>query len=92
MSKEPLAQTEVEEVLLWWEHEHSTQHFGSMPDIEFISTPYYPMFQCMKMENHSNLPASAVERRWRSAGTFALAVRRTIFDSRHHAMQSLLAT
>jgi hypothetical protein len=63
------------EALLWWELEHSSQHFRSMPDIEFISTPYCPMFQCMKMENHSNLPASTVEGRWRSAETFALAMR-----------------
>jgi hypothetical protein len=87
-----LAQTKVEEVLLWRELERSTQHFGSMPDIEFISTLYSLMFQCMKMENHSNLPASAVEGRWRNAGTFALAMRRTGFDSRHHAVKSLLAT
>jgi hypothetical protein len=53
---------EVEEVLLWLELERSTRHFGSMPDnIEFVSTLYCPKFQCMKMENHSNLPASAVE-------------------------------
>jgi hypothetical protein len=63
-----------------------------MRDIEFIGTPYCPMFQCIKMENHLNLPASAVEGRWRSAGAFALAVRRTSFDSRHHVVQSLLAT
>jgi hypothetical protein len=46
-----------------------------MPDIEFIGTPYCPMFQRMKIENHSNLPASAIEGRWRSPETFALAVR-----------------
>jgi hypothetical protein len=87
-----LAQIEVEEVLLWRELECSTQHFGSMPNIEFRSTPYCLMFQCMKMHNHSNLPASAIEGRWRSAGTFALAVRKTSFDSRHHVVQSLLTT
>jgi hypothetical protein len=75
MSKEPLAQTEVEEALLWLELERSTQHFGSMSDIESISTLYYPMFQCMKMDNHSNLHAFAVKRHWHSAGTFALVVR-----------------
>jgi hypothetical protein len=63
-----------------------------MPDIEFVSTLYCHMFPCMKMDNHSNLPASAVERRWYSAGTFAITVRGTIFDSGHHALQSLLAT
>jgi hypothetical protein len=57
-----------------------------MPDIEFISIVYCPMFQYMKMDNHSNLPASAVEWQWRSAGIFALAVRQTIFDSSHHAV------
>jgi hypothetical protein len=77
---------EVEEVLLLRELERSTQHFGNMPDIEFISTPYCPMFQCIKMENHSNLLASAVEGGWRSVGTFALAVRQTCFDSRHHVV------
>jgi hypothetical protein len=82
----------VEEAFIWPELERSTQYFGSMSDIEFVSTLYYPMFQCMKMDNHSNLPASAVEQRWRCAGIFALAVRRTIFDSRHHAAKSLLAT
>jgi hypothetical protein len=87
-----LAQTEAEEVLLWWELERSTQHFGSMPDIEFISTSYCPMFQYMKMENYSNLPASAIEGRRCSAETFSLAVRQTNFDSRHQAVQSLLAT
>jgi hypothetical protein len=62
MSKEPLAQIEVEEVLLWLQRERSTWHFGSMPDdIESVSTPYCPMFQCMKIENHSNLHASAIE-------------------------------
>jgi hypothetical protein len=45
MSKESSVQTEVEEVLLWRELEHSTQHFGNMPDMEFISTLYCPMFQ-----------------------------------------------
>jgi hypothetical protein len=65
---------------------------GSMPDIEFISIIYCPMFQCMKMENHSNLPTSSIEGRWCSAGTFALAMRQTSFDSRHHVVQSLLAT
>jgi hypothetical protein len=34
-----------------------------MSDIEFISTLYCPMFQCMKMDNHSNLPTSDVEQR-----------------------------
>jgi hypothetical protein len=63
-----------------------------MPEIEFISTLYCPMFQCLKMENHSNLPASVVEGHWCSVGTFALAARRTSFDSRHHVVQSLLAT
>jgi hypothetical protein len=83
---------EVEEVLLRRELERSTQHFGSMPDIEFISTLYCPMFQCMKIENHSNLPASIVEGHWHSAGTLALAMRQTSFDNRDHAVQSLLAT
>jgi hypothetical protein len=92
MSKEPLAQMEVEEALVWPELERSTRHFGSMPDIEFISTLYCPMFQCMTMDNHSNFSTSAVERHWRSAGTFAPVVRQIIFDSRHHAIQSLLAT
>jgi hypothetical protein len=90
MSKELLAQMEVEEVLLWREVERLTHNFESMSDIKFISTLYCPMFQCMKIENHSNLPASAVEGRWRSTETFALAVRRTCFDSRHHVVQSLL--
>jgi hypothetical protein len=72
--------------LLWHELELSTQHFGSMPDIEFISTPYCPMFQYMKMENHSNLPASTIEGHWHSAGTFALGRRQTSFDSRHHTI------
>jgi hypothetical protein len=83
---------EVEEVLLWPEFECSTWHFGSMPDIEFVSTLYYPIFQCIKMENHSNLPASVVERHWHITGIFALAMRQTSFDSRHHVVQSLLAT
>jgi hypothetical protein len=78
--------------LVWLELERSTWQFGSVSDIEFVSTLYCPMFQCMKMDNHSNLPASDVERRWCSAGTFALVVRRSIFDSRHHAVQSLLTT
>jgi hypothetical protein len=92
-SKKLLAQMEVEEVLLWPELEHSTLHFGSMPDdIEFIRNPYCAVFECLKMENHSNLPAFAVEHRWQSAGTFVVAVRRTSFDSSHHAVQSLLAT
>jgi hypothetical protein len=53
---------EVEELLLWPELEHSIRHFGSMPDdIEFISTLYCPMFQCIKMKKHSNLPAFALE-------------------------------
>jgi hypothetical protein len=43
------------------------------------------------MENHSNLPTSTVEGRWHSVGTFALAMRQTSFDSRHHTVQSLLA-
>jgi hypothetical protein len=34
----------VEEVLLWRELERSTRHFGSMPNIEFISTSYCLMF------------------------------------------------
>jgi hypothetical protein len=63
-----------------------------MSDIEFISTPYCPIFQCMKMENHSNLSTSVVEGRWHSVGTFALVGRQTSFDSRHHAIQLLLAT
>jgi hypothetical protein len=46
----------------------------------------------MIMENHSNLPASGVEGHWHSARTFALAVRRTNFESRHHIVQSLLGT
>jgi hypothetical protein len=75
MSKEPLAQTEVEKTLLWPELERSTRHFGSMSDIESVSTLYYLMLQCMKMDNHSNLPAFAVERHWHSAGIFALVVR-----------------
>jgi hypothetical protein len=65
----------VQEALVCLEHERSTRHFRSMPDIEFVGTPYCPMFQCMKMDNHSNLPTSAVERPWHSAGTFALATR-----------------
>jgi hypothetical protein len=59
-----------------------------MSDIEFISILYCPMFQCIKMENHSNLHASVVEGCWRSAGTFALFVRRTSFDSRPPAPQT----
>jgi hypothetical protein len=50
------------------------------------------MLECMKMENHSNVPASAIEGLWNSAGTFTLAMRQTSFDSIHHAVHSLLAT
>jgi hypothetical protein len=48
--------------LLWPELKYSTWNFGSMSDdIEFVSTPYCPMFQCMKLENHSNLLVSTIE-------------------------------
>jgi hypothetical protein len=46
----------------------------------------------MIMENHSNLPTSAAEGRWRIGLTFSLAVRQTGFDSRDHIVQSLIAT